>query len=240
MTSDPAGGDVWRVLTWNVRGHDRPNVAALAEVVEGYAPDVVALQEIRTGQASELAGRLGWRHRWALKHYAFTPLMPWLAEGHALITPHALDDTVVRTISPGVSTWTYRRRIVLAGTVRRGGAAVRIYDTHLAAHDHPDERIAQAKRVAGFIVADGARSRVVAGDLNADGEIEVIRELRAAGLDDPGGGPTHPSSVPSRRFDYILVPNGSTVVERHQPDGGAEWLELSDHLPVLLGFTLPA
>jgi len=168
MTSDPAGGDVWRVLTWNVRGHDRPNVAALAEVVEGYAPDVVALQEIRTGQASELAGRLGWRHQWALKHYAFTPLMPWLAEGHALITPHALDDTVVRTISPGVSTWTYRRRIVLAGTVRRGGAAVRIYDTHLAAHDHPDERI--ALRV--HLLHTGAEIRI--GERRVGGNEELL------------------------------------------------------------------
>ena len=35
----------------------------------------------------------------------------------------------------------------------------------------------------------GADLAVVAGDLNAPGEVEVIREFHPVGLRDPGGGP---------------------------------------------------
>lgn len=239
MTDSVPIRPAWRVLTWNVRGNARPDEASIAEVIAGYAPDVVALQEVRRSQARSVAAGLGWHHHWARKHYPYTPLVWWQAEGHALFTPHAITAPVTRTISTDASTWTYRHRIVLAATIRRAGDELRVYDTHLAAHDHPDERIAQAKRVAGFVVADGAPARVVAGDLNAAGEPEVIRELHAAGLRDPGGGPTHPSTVPSRRFDYVLVPDGSTVTDRHVPTGGDQWWELSDHLPTLVAFHLP-
>jgi len=237
MTNVSSTGPVWRVLTWNVRGNERPDIGSLAEVIAAYTPDVVTIQELRHGQARALATRLGWRHVWARKHFPYSPLVWWQAEGHAILTPHRLTATVSRTISPGVSTWSYRHRIVLAGNVLRPDDELRVYDTHLAAHDHPDERIAQARRVAAFVNVDGATRRVVAGDLNADGEIEVIRELRAAGLHDPGGPPTHPSTVPQRRFDYILIPQGATVIDRHQPDGGDEWWELSDHLPVMLAWS---
>jgi endonuclease/exonuclease/phosphatase family metal-dependent hydrolase len=156
----------------------------------------------------------------------------------AILTPHALTDVWQQTISPGVSTWTFRHRILLAATVSRGGERLRVYDTHLAAHRQPDERISQARRVAERVAADAAPARMVAGDLNAPDEPEVIRELHAVGLIDPGGGVTHPAIAPRRRLDYILVPDDAEVTERTVPRGGEKWATLSDHLPTTLAFTL--
>ena len=77
---------------------------------------------------------------------------------------------------------------------------------------------------------------LVAGDLNAPGEVEVLREFRAVDLRDPGGGPTNPSIAPAQRLDYVLIPDHARLVEQSQPDGGDWWWALSDHIPVLVAF----
>src|SRR5688500_279038 len=105
---------VWRVLTWNIRGSAEPDLDALAAVIEEQRPDVVALQEVLRTQSRRLGARLGWRHCWARKHYPYTPLVWWRAEGLAILSPHALGGITRESISPGVSTWTFRHRIVLA------------------------------------------------------------------------------------------------------------------------------
>jgi endonuclease/exonuclease/phosphatase family metal-dependent hydrolase len=202
-------------------------------VIGGSGADVVAIQEIRRAQARRLGATLGWRHCWTRKHYPYTPLMWWRAEGLAILTPHSLGGVWKQTISPGVSTWTFRHRVLLAATIRRGGDELRVYDTHLASHRAPDERIAQARRVAQRVAADDAQRRIVAGDLNAHDEPEVIRELHAVGLRDPGGDSTYPAHAPRRRLDYVLVPQDARILDRHVPAGGEEWAALSDHLPVM-------
>lgn len=232
----PADEVPWRIVTWNVRGAGRPDLSALAAVIGRLRPDVVAIQEIRRGQATDLAARLGWNHQWARKHHPYTPLGWWLAEGHALLSRHPLRSATSRVISPGVSTWTYRHRVLQSASVIRRGVTMRFHNTHLAAHDRPDERIAQAERAAAFVGADGGELVVVAGDFNADHEAEVVRPFHALGLRDPGGGPTHPAIAPRRRFDYVLVPAAAEVIEQHEQFGGEEWAELSDHIPVLVEF----
>ena len=224
-------------MSWNVRGSSQPDVSELAGVIRKLAPDVVAIQELQRRQARRLGAALGWRHCWTRKHYPYSPLLWWRAEGLAVLTPHSLGGVWRQTISPGVSTWTFRHRVLLAATVARDGEQLRVYDTHLAAHRAPDERIAQARRVAERVAADGAALRIVAGDLNAHREPEVIRELHCVGLRDPGSDSTHPSHMPQRRLDYILVPEDANVTERHVPAGGDEWAALSDHLPLLIAFT---
>lgn len=226
-------------MTWNVRGAAGPDLARLAEVIVEQRPDVLALQEIRRSQARSLAAELRWNHEWTRKHYPYTPLVWWLAEGLAIMSPHSLTGAAHRTLSPGVSTWTYRHRVVQAATVRRGDESLRLYDVHLAAHGQADDRIAQAGRVVTMIGDEEPPVAVVAGDLNAPGEVEVIRPFHAAGLSDPGGGPTHPAIAPRRRLDYILVPDAAQVVDRYEPPGGEEWWALSDHIPVLIELVIP-
>src|SRR3954447_1285757 len=164
----------WRVLTWNILGSHRPNLDVLAEVIVGYSPDVIALQEIRRRQAKVLARHLDWRFVWTRKHYPFSPLVWWRAEGLAIATPHQIGEPVSISISPGVSTWTFHHRVAMALTVTRGGDALRLANTHLASHD-ADERIAQAARVASIVGA--RRPAVVAGDFHPAHAVEGAREL---------------------------------------------------------------
>jgi endonuclease/exonuclease/phosphatase family metal-dependent hydrolase len=237
MTADDRAPGSWRILTWNVRGSHRPDLALVADVIREHAPDVLALQEIRRGQAAALARLLGWQHAWARKHHPYTPLAWWTSEGLAIASPHPLRDVVRRSISPGVSTWTFRHRIVVAATLDRPDGSLRLYDTHLAAHRQPDERIAQARRVADLVRAESPPLAVVAGDLNAPGEPEVIREFHPVGLRDPGGGPTNPSISPRSRLDYVLVPERSRVTLQWESAGGEWWWAISDHVPVVVEFT---
>ncbi|MGZ4771379.1 MAG: endonuclease/exonuclease/phosphatase family protein [Ilumatobacteraceae bacterium] len=226
----------WRVLTWNVHGAGRPNLDVIAKVIDGYAPDLVALQEVRHAQARGLARRLRWRAVWTRKHHPYSPLVWWRTEGLALLTPHGISELVAGAISTGVSTWTFRHRVAMAATVSRGGDSLRVGNTHLGTQG-PDERIAQARRVVP-IVGD-RRPVALAGDLNGDAEVEVIREFGVLGLVDPGGDRSGPSIAPNRRLDYVLVPETALVTARLTPEGGKQWHDLSDHLPVLVEFSLP-
>ncbi len=223
----------WRVLTWNVHGADHPNLDVISEIIAGYGPDVVALQEVQHGQTRGLARRLHWRALWTRKHYPYSPLVWWRTEGLALLTPHGIAEMVSASISPGVTTWTYRHRVVMAATVSRDGERLRVGNVHLATDD-PDERIAQARRVVP-IVGD-RRPAVVTGDLNAVDEVEVIREFNVLGLVDPGGDFSSPAVAPRQRLDYVLVPESATITANLTPAGGEQWNDLSDHLPVLVGF----
>ncbi len=223
----------WRVLTWNILGSHRPNLEVMAQVIVGYSPDIVALQEVQRRQAKGLAKRTGWHVVWARKHYPYSPLIWWRTEGLALLSPHAFNEMISASISPGVSTWTYRHRIVMAATIARGDDLLRIANTHLSSHD-PDERIAQAGRVAARV--GSRRPAVVVGDLNAENEVEVVREFGSLGLVDPGGDDSNPSIAPRQRLDYILVPESAIVTAQVTPVGGEPWHQLSDHLPVLVEF----
>ena len=225
----------WRVLTWNILGAHRPNIDVIAEVIAGYAPDVAALQEVQRGQARALARRLSWRAMWTRKHYPFSPLVWWRAEGLAMLTQHPVSEMTSASISPGTSTWTFRHRVAMAATVTRGSDVLRIANTHLATGG-PDERIAQASRTAALI--GDRRPAAVVGDLNSVAELEVIREFHHLGVVDPGGDDTNPSIAPIRRLDYVLVPESAVVTLEHTPEGGDHWHELSDHLPVLVEFSV--
>jgi endonuclease/exonuclease/phosphatase family metal-dependent hydrolase len=145
---------------------------------------------------------------------------------------------VVRTtISPGVNTWVYHHRVLLAVTITRDDAALRVYDTHLSSSD-TDERIAQARRVAEAVVQDAAPTAVVAGDLNTHPNdlAEIVREFHAANLRDTGGDSTNPATSPYQRLDMVLVPDRAVVIDQHTPEGGEQWSAISDHVPVLTEF----
>ena len=229
----------WRVLTWNILGAYQPDLTEIARVISEQQPDVVSLQEVQRRQVRKLAHRLRWHYAWARKHYPYSPLVWWRAEGVAILSPWSVSARMRTTISPGVSTWTYRHRVLLAATIKRRDGSLRVFNTHLANHD-ANERIAQAKRVADRVRADSSKVCIVTGDLNTTDEtaVEVLREFRAVDLTDPGGTASNPSITPFQRLDYVLVPNGAEVSVTHTPGGGEQWDRLSDHLPVVVEFTV--
>src|SRR3546814_18005184 len=75
-----------RILTWNLQGRERPDLGLVREVIAAATPDVVALQEVKRGQARALARQLGWSVAW--------PFKPWSVvvrpEGLALLPPRSL------------------------------------------------------------------------------------------------------------------------------------------------------
>lgn len=232
----------WRVMTWNLLGSHDPDLGEIAAVIREHDPDVVALQEVRRGQARRLARRMGWQHVWTRKHYPYSPLVWWRAEGLAIVAPWALSARLGTTITPEASTWTYRHRVLLAATVTRRDGALRVFDTHLSGED-ADRRIAQARRVADRIRADTATTCVLAGDFNTipdengqPSETEVLREFGSVGLVDHGGEHTNPSNQPYQRIDYVLLPTSARWLQTLTPEGDDIWRRLSDHLPVLVEF----
>lgn len=227
---------VWRVATWNILGSHRPDLLSVAAEITRLAADVVALQEVQRGQARALARTLGWQHIWTRKHYPYSPLVWWRAEGIAILSPSPLTDRRATNLSPGVSISIHRHRVLLAATVRRTTQSLRVYCTHLAADD-ADARIAQARRVSQQIRGEAASLAVVAGDLNTTGDaVPVLREFRAVGLVDHGGDFSNPSIAPMQRIDHVLIPAASTHIRTDTPDGDARWHALSDHLPVVVEF----
>ena len=226
-------------MTWNILGAQHPDVREVAAVIREQQPDVASLQEVQRAQLRRIAKHLGWHYAWARKHYPYSPLLWWRAEGIGILSPWTVSARMRTTISPGVSTWVYKHRVLLAGTVTRRDGALRVFNTHLASHD-ADERLAQAKRVADRVRADTSPCKILTADLNTtgDSEIEVLREFRAVGLFDAGGTVSNPSIAPSQRIDYVLLPARATTLLSQTPDGGELWARLSDHLPVLVKFHL--
>lgn len=229
----------WSVMTWNVHGSARPRIDALAEAIAAEAPDVVALQEIRSHQARALARALGMRRTWSLKHRPATRLLWWLAEGLAILTPHDLADEGHRELTIGVKANTYRRRIVVWCDVIRDDDRLRVYDAHLDSDPDPHERRAQAARLAHLSVEQTAgRPFVIAGDLNDHDDVEVIAALPLIEHLD-GIPPTNPADAPDQHLDHVLLPPDAAAVSVTVPAGGDEWAAMSDHLPVTARFTLP-
>lgn len=224
-------------MTWNILGAQHPDVREIAAVIREQQPDVASLQEVQRAQLRRLAKQLGWQYVWARKHYPYSPLLWWRAEGIGILSPWRVSGRLRTTISPGVSTWVYKHRVLLAATITRRDGALRVFNTHLASHD-TDERLAQATRVADRVRADPSALIILTGDLNTtnDSEIEVLREFRAVGLHDAGGTVSNPAIHPDQRIDYVLLPEGATTLLSHTPEGGELWARLSDHLPVLVEF----
>jgi endonuclease/exonuclease/phosphatase family metal-dependent hydrolase len=225
-----------RVLTWNLRGRDRPDLGAVAGHVSETGADVVVLQEVQRRQARVLAAALGWDLVWRLKHWPV--VIP--AEGLAILAqrrPWAAETVV---LAGGWRFWSSRRRIALAATVATSEGPVRVVDVHLGAGVPEEERVRQAGLVTGL-------GEIVAGDLNARPGAPTLGVFGAAGLGDAwaevgdgtghtnwGGGARSDPAV--KRLDYVLLGDGWRALEAsvpaHDDADFPRFGAVSDHLPV--------
>jgi len=180
-------------------------------------------------------------HTWAFKHNGYTALLPFHAEGHAILTPHRLGSPHHERISDRVPRRSYRRRIALSAEVIRGDSSLRVVCTHLASHDEPTARLQQAVRVRTLT----ERSRdetVIVGDFNDHLEPGVVDTIRGESHVDAwtvaarrsSNGLTNPSTAPFQRLDHVVVPDGFDVADAWVPWPSDEWTALSDHLPVVV------
>jgi len=243
MTSDstaaaPTPVHPWTVLTWNVHGSAGPDIDAAADAIGSEAPDIVAIQEIRKGQAAALASALQMRYSWALKHSPYTKLMWWRAEGMAILTPHLLDAVGHTEVSDGQPMRSWRRRIAQWGLVGRADRSMlMIYNLHLSPHQDAASRRAEAARASTLVASIGDDPPpVVAGDFNDADDPSIIEAL--PGLEHVVPQMSNPSEAPTQLLDHVLLPAHATEVTVSVPAGGADWAAISDHLPVTVRFTL--
>jgi endonuclease/exonuclease/phosphatase family metal-dependent hydrolase len=235
-----------RIMSWNLRGAARPRLDAVVEILQAHEPDLVALQEVRRGQARRIAGLLGWRRpAWALKHNPYWPAW-WLAEGLALLSHHRLAVHRPVVLTPEINRRTFRRRILLpAEVLLEEDQRVLVIDAHLSSGDDDALRVREAHHILSLL--PDALPTVLVGDLNATPRAGSINALIEGGLVDawPAAaaagerGLTFPANAPRRRIDYVMVTGGLRVVAASVPDDlGAAMSGLSDHRPLLVRLEL--
>lgn len=225
-------------MTWNVHGSKRPDLDALAEVIRAADADVVCFQEILQAQAKGLAERLGGDVHWGRKHSPFGPFFRHRVEGLAVWSRGDVDERTRSVLTRRVPSFVYLYRVLVAATVTIEDHKLRIYNVHLATTTRA-ERLAQANRLLAVVDREKPSATVVvAGDLNAADEADLIERFAIIGLGDHGGDNTSPAHDPSQRIDFVLVPDDATAVSTDTPPGGPDWARLSDHLPVTVTFTV--
>ncbi len=235
---EPAGPLRVRVLSYNIHhgeGTDgKLDLERIAQIIRGAKPDLVALQEVdrdlprteKIDQPAELARLTGMHVAFGV-NYQFdggdygnavlsrSPLRRYL--NHRLPMP-----------VPG------EPRGVLEVEIELGsGEGLVLFATHL---DHrPVDRSRRESAVAINKLAADAASRLslLAGDLNATPESEVLRILRSE-WQLPGDKPllTSPAGSPRRQIDYVLMRPAARwrVIEQQVLDEPVA----SDHRPILM------
>lgn len=225
------------MTTWNVQGSKPTDIGRVVDVLAAASPDVVLLQEVRRPQAAAVASRLDMVHDWVFKHHAFFPLFGGKAEGAAILTPHSLYGRGSDVISDSRWRRSWRRRIAQWGVVRRSDhSAYRVINAHLSPHDLHGERLKESDRIVEIARRLGdAPPLIVGGDFNDHGDPEPIERL--PGTEHVPSPPTNPAKAPVNVLDHVLLPDDAFDVDLTVPDGGDQWDDVSDHLPVTVSFS---
>ncbi|HEY9421213.1 MAG TPA: endonuclease/exonuclease/phosphatase family protein [Thermoanaerobaculia bacterium] len=219
------------VMTYNIAGHDElvdgDRVRHIAEAIQRFHPDIVALQEVhrRTWQVrfrdqfAELQSRTG-------LHGYFAPSYGRWGGGYgnAILTRGQIVQARVHPL-PCLG----EPRALLEATIRIDGATVNFYATHLTSWGRLNSKIrAKQLRCLAREVRASRYPYILAGDFNAgpdSPEMEAFRREGVAQLASQASGPTFPQW--NEQIDYIFADHGWQVrASRAWP------IEISDHLPV--------
>lgn len=239
--------DQLRILTYNVHrclGTDgRLSPRRISEVIAGYEPDVVALQEldvgrIRTGgvdQAHEIAHQLG-------MSFHFNPALRVLEElyGDAILTtrPCTLVHAGPLPGLPGIRE--LEPRGALWAAIEVAGATLQVINTHLGLIAR--ERLAQVEALLGpeWLGHPACTDPVILiGDFNAVPRSRAYQRLARHLADaqrarpDLRPRPTFPARLPVFRLDHAFIGSGIEVVGSAVPRTPLTRVA-SDHLPLVL------
>ena len=236
-----------RVLTYNIHhgeGLDgKVDLARIAELIKTVSPDVVALQEVDqdtarvsgVDQPAELARLTGMEVVFGRNidfqggGYGTAVLTKLPVKAHASHKLPSLYDGEQRGI-----------QVVELGSP--GDPGLVFLCTHFDHRPDDRERLASAEWVNELAAGYGERLMVLAGDLNAEPESRVIRELQKRWQVAGGAKPqaeakvehallTYPSDKPRKWIDFVLVRPAERwqVVEVRVLDESVA----SDHRPLL-------
>jgi endonuclease/exonuclease/phosphatase family metal-dependent hydrolase len=235
-----------KIMTWNLQGSQRPNIDQVANKIQQFQPDIIAIQEIQKHQARTLSQRLGWSYVWAFKHNGYGPLLPRRAEGMAIMSRLPLINTGETTLTSEYGRFTYRRRIAMWADINLNAQAITLVNTHLASDDIGDEGSNQAQTLRTLIDGWQQRRVLIAGDFNDHQRPDIVEILNGDQNHEAWtyaqsrsrNGLTNPTKNPYQRLDHILVPRTSAIKHVEVPDTDQSWIELSDHLPVITTINL--
>lgn len=235
----PPAPDVLRVVTWNVETHAH-GPGEWAPVVAELRPDVLALQEICTAEADELAALLARDDGLAYRVVPAPIRPPGPAEAHApvnaalgpacgtgpddvayglaVLSRLPVSDPVVVTYPPDHRD--EQRGFLRLRVTTTAGVAVTVHDTHLGLDGVAAD---QVRRLAAD--AAGATPAVVLGDLNLGTDAPELAPLRA-GLTEVDGRLTTTAEGP---IDHVLVRGLTAVGAPRAPD-----VTSSDHRPLVV------
>jgi endonuclease/exonuclease/phosphatase family metal-dependent hydrolase len=251
-----AGGGELLLLHWNVHSWrdaaGRPNLDAVAALIDGRGPDVVSLVEVSEPWAAavslpELARRGGYT-------WIFVPSVepgpsgepgrpvepgrdgPARGYGNALLTR-----LPVRAVQQWQLTWppavydgtepSETRSVALARVALPGGGAAWVGSTHLPSRDR-QARAAALRRLT-TLTRGLEPPWVICGDFNTAPSRWIKRGEPVVTGPRPAR-PTFPARFPYRSLDYCIASPGVSVRARPLYTAG------SDHLPLLVRCRVPA
>ncbi len=211
------------------------HLESIRDFILSLAPDIVGLVEIDRGsvrggcrdQVAELARCLSHHHTYSSKYArgSMGRYLPVLRhQGNAILTREQPGHCQTHFFPVG-----FKRLIVEIEVF-----GVKIFLVHLALRRHVREH---QLAVLGDIVGKPAGPVILAGDFNTFQGREELLELKAAtGLKSANiqRRPTYPAYNPHQELDFVLC-SPEVRVERFQV---LDHIRLSDHLPLLLDFSL--
>jgi endonuclease/exonuclease/phosphatase family metal-dependent hydrolase len=227
-------------MTYNIhgcRGTDgRLDLNRIAEVMSGFRPNIVALQEVdvyrtRSGtvdQAAQLAARLGLVARFA----------PTIAIGNeqygiAILTCLPVLDTYHFCLPWRESDRFSEPRCALVTRLDWHGIQVNMINTHLSVRF--DERRNQAAEVVRALESvNGVETMILAGDFNCIPWSRPFRTL-CHRLQRAASPKSWPSALPLLPLDHILF-HGPLRVTQSGVWRGPGARHASDHVPVIAEF----
>lgn len=228
-----------KVMTYNIYGARASNGAPadlrkLADVINKYKPDLVALQEVdvytkRTGITVHQADSLG---KLTGMHAFFAKAMDQGGGEYGDAVLSRLPILSSKAYSMGVAPQLGgERRSFALIKVAVEGEEIYFASTHLDHLSNEANRIYQAEELRGIVNGVGGKL-IVGGDFNAiptSSTISIIQEYLTIGTS--SFSPTFPSDKPTKTIDYIMFkPASAFYVQNYQV---IQEPEVSDHCAVL-------
>ncbi|RAL25085.1 hypothetical protein DL240_02400 [Lujinxingia litoralis] len=229
-----------RLMTYNIRLGIQQGLEAIADVIQTYAPDVVALQEVghhwSMGPSGDSTGRLS--QLTGLHYHSFIPAIVHdipgrqpARYGQGLLSRWPIAEL---SIDPLPQHNDEPRRLARA-SIESPAGPIEVWCTHLSykESDRPAQgaHLEASLRQAPACGAPGAPlARFVMGDFNEPEPVDWMSGICTLCLD-PGAPEatwTFPADAPDRRIDFVLGQGARPLSHRVLDHPRA-----SDHRPVL-------